>query len=197
MKHLLDEQLYDLTVKIATNGAFSREDVANMQHIAQCEECYQMLCCIRAMQDVSMHLGDFATLPAAAGQKTSVQSVITTVIRLAITKVQPILEQLEAGIAAWSFDAPLALPGARSTKAAGKVKKLEDVDNSQTFVAYDPDQRILVIQLACPADSKIPSVQLKLPDGSLRDVELVQKGAYLMGEVDDLEEGDYQIILSK
>lgn len=189
MSHLLDDQLYDLAAKVRNNDPFSKEDVANMRHIAQCDDCYQALCCMMAMQDVSMHLGEYAFAPST--------SKISAVIRLAIRKVRPLLEQVEAGMGTWRFGAPLPISGTRSKKAAGNVQKLEDTENGQTFVAYDPERKLLVIQLHCSEDDQQPSVQLQLPDGNLREVPLTQQGEYLFGEVRDLDEGDYQIILSK
>ena len=197
MNHLTDDQLYELATKIATNGAFSEADVTNMKHIAQCDECYQMLCCIIAMQDVSMHLDEFAVSPASVQTTVSVQEKITAVIRLAINKVRPILDQIESGINSWSFDAPLAMAGVRSTKTSTGIQKLEDIDDTQTFVAYDPDKKILAIQIACDAGQDIPSVELKLPNGETRVVTLERKGPVLWGEVHGLEDGDYQVLLSK
>lgn len=197
MNHLTDDQLYELATKIATRAAFSEVDVANLQHIGQCDECYKMLCCIIAMQDISLHLDEFIVSPASTRATVPVQDNVTAVIRIAISKVKSLLEQVEANIAGWYFDAPLAIAGARSNRSAHNVHKLEDIDNSKTFVAYDPDKKVLVIQIDGSTEGNLPVVQLKMPDGSTQDISLEKKGSVLWAEVHDLPEGDYNIFLKR
>lgn len=197
MNHLTDDQLYELATKIATRAAFSEVDVANLQHIGQCDECYKMLCCIIAMQDISLHLDEFIVSPASAQTAISAKENVTAVIRIAISKVKTLLEQVEANIAGWSFDAPLAIAGARSNRSTHNVHKLEDIDNSKTFVAFDTDKKVLVIQIDGCTEDNLPVVQLKMPDGSTQDVSLEKKGSVLWAEVHDLPEGEYKIFLNR
>lgn len=197
MKHLTDDQAYDLAKKIAAGSVFSEEDVVNMRHISQCDDCYQMLCCLIAMQDVSLHLGEFAKTPSTAGVTAPIQDSISAIIRLAVSKVKPLLEQVEANIAAWSFDAPLAVAGARSSRSTNEVCKLEDIDNYKTFVAFDPKKKVLVVQIDGSTEGNLPVAQLKMPDGSVRGISLERKGSVLWAEVHDLPEGEYDIILKK
>ena len=197
MNHLSDDQLYELATKIATRAAFSEADVANVHHIGQCDECYKMLCCIIAMQDISLHLDEFIVSPASTRATVPVQDNVTAVIRIAISKVKTLLEQVEANIAGWSFDAPLAIAGARSNRSTHNIHKLEDIDNSKTFVAFDPDKKVLVIQIDGCTEDNLPVVQLKMPDGSTQDVSLEKKGSVLWAEVHDLPEGEYKIFLNR
>ncbi len=43
MKHLSCEQVLSLSEKIACNTAFSMEDELAMLHVAYCDECYNLL----------------------------------------------------------------------------------------------------------------------------------------------------------
>lgn len=49
MKHLSCEQVLTLSEKLACNMAFSKEDELAMLHIAYCEECYNLLQSIIAL----------------------------------------------------------------------------------------------------------------------------------------------------
>lgn len=197
MKHLTDDQVYSLSCKINLNMAFSKDEIMYMDHISECDDCYRLLCCVMAMQDISLHIGEFAKVPATAAAVAPIQESISTVIRLTVSKVKSLLEQIEANIAVWSFDAPLAIAGARSSKSANEIHKLEDIDNSKTFVAFDPDKKVLVIQIDGNTAEALPIVQLKMPDGSVRDISLEKKGSVLWTEVHNLPEGEYDIILKK
>lgn len=197
MTHLTDAQMYSLANKINLKAAFSADEIAYMDHIAKCDDCYHLLCCVMAMQDISLHLGEFAKGPLTAGATAPIQNSISAIIRLAVSKVKPLLEQVEANIASWSFDTPLAVSGARSSRSANEIHKLEDIDNSKTFIAFDPDKKVLVIQIDGNTAEALPIVHLKMPDGSVRDISLEKKGSVLWAEVHNLPEGEYDIILKK
>lgn len=198
MIHLNDEQVYSLAIKVATHAAFTEEDIANMRHVGECDDCYNLLCSVMAMQDVATHLADFALSPATQAAQASIKDKITAVIHLAINAVKPVLDQLSAGTTAWSFDAPLALAGSRSSKAGNSViEKLEDIDNEKTYIAYDPDKKLLVIQIDCHESTSLPVVQIRTSDGAVQDVCLVPRGSVFWAEVHDLADGEYEIILQK
>lgn len=197
MKHLTDEQVYALATKISANSSFTSDEITNMHHISQCDACYQMLCCVMAMQDVSLRLGEFAHAPSASAAKVPTQTSFSAIIRLAASTVKPLLEQVEANIATWSFDTPLAVAGARSSRSDHQVCKLEDIDNSKTFVAYDPERKLLVFQVECGEEADIPIVEIRYPDGKKQQVVMQKVGGVFWAEVHELEDGDYQILLKK
>jgi hypothetical protein len=192
MKHLTEDQLYELAVKIATKAAFTEENVICMKHISQCDGCYQMMCCIIAMQDIALHLEDFAAV-----QETIVPPRITAVIHLAVDQHQPSLNQVKTGLANWNFDVPALLPEERIEEKISGIQKLEDVDDSQTYIAYDRTKKLLEIQISCGIGDTVPSVMIKHLDGEAVSLMLAPNGSTLRGEVHDLEDGDYQVYLSK
>ena len=49
MKHLSCEQALSLSEKLLYNMSFSKDDELAMLHIACCEECYNFLCSIMAL----------------------------------------------------------------------------------------------------------------------------------------------------
>lgn len=192
MKHLSDEQLYDLARKVILEAPFTSGQVAGMRHISGCNSCYEALCCIMAMQDVSEHLEEFVADTAAA---PAPRQGITAVIRLLIGSALPVLEQPEAQTAAWQFCTPLFGATRSSGRTAG-TEKLADIANSQSFVAYNPEKGLLAIQLDS-ADCPNARAYLINSRGEQRQILFEQLDSLLWAEVSSLEAGEYRLVLEK
>jgi hypothetical protein len=199
MNHLSDEQIYSLAIKVATESDLSAEEENALKHVADCDACYRLLCCMMAMQDVAAHIGAFATDAAPATVNYSVQEKITAVLKLAVHAANSVLEQIESGTNAWAFHkAPVAFAGVRSAgKRSSPIKKLTDTSNSKNFIAYDPAKKLLMIQLDIADGVVPPQAFLKLPDGRQIDILFEKREDIFWAEVSGLENGDYEIFLKK
>lgn len=194
MNHLSEDKLYHLAELVTQERPFTQEDVSDMQHIGQCDDCYGMLRCMMALMETL----DNVDVVALTSQLQPTDSVFgnksVAVLQLVISGVLSSLEQLDAQMSIWTFDAPLVLAGTRSTQEkAPNVQKLEDVDNSETFVAYDPTARVLVIQLD-HAQSNVPAAFLVGADGNKQEITFEQREHLLWAEICGLEDGTYKII---
>jgi hypothetical protein len=199
MNHLSDEQIYSLAIKVATESDLSAEEENALKHVADCDACYRLLCCMMAMQDVAAHIGAFATDTVSATVDYSVQEKITAVLKLAVNAVNSVLEQIESGTNVWAFQkAPVALAGMRSARGcSAAIKKLTDTGNGKNFVAYDPVKKLLMIQLDMTDGTVLPQASLKLPDGRQIDIRFEKREDIFWAEVSGLENGDYEIFLKK
>ena len=133
MRHPTDEQLYDLAKKIVAEEDFSQEEKEYMRHIVDCDDCYHMICCLMAMQDVTQNIGDLAKDVSPEVFRIPMQEKISAVIRLAVDAVHSVLDQIENDANTWAFRrAPMALAGVRSIgkHPANATKKLTDSGNS-------------------------------------------------------------------
>lgn len=200
MRHPTDEQLYDLAQKISADADLSQEEKKQMRHIADCDDCYHMICCLLAMQDVATHIGEFANVVSPRDIWMPIQESFSAVIRLVVKAVNSALDPLESGTNGWAFRrVPAALAGARSigNRTASAVRKLTDSHNSQTFVAYDPDKMVLVIQIDS-ADCEVePHASILLPGGERIEVSFEKREHLFWAEVQGLQEGEYKILLEK
>lgn len=200
MRHLTDEQLYDLAGKIQEETAFSPEEKEYMHHIAECDSCYRMMCCLLAMRDVAQNIGAYSQEVTPMALQLPVREKAAAVIRLAADAVHAVLDQIGDAADSWTFRrAPLALAGMRSAgkRPSSAVKKLTDAENGQTFVAYDPDKRLLVIQIDGRDCDCAPYASILLPDGRKREVNFVQREHLYLAEVQVLADGEYKLILQK
>ena len=200
MNHPSDDQLYDLAGKISVEGDLSQKEKEYMKHIAECDDCYHMICCLMAMQDVAQHIGDFSNEVSPEALQVPMRETISAVIRLAVNTVNSALDQLEAGANGWAFRrAPMALAGVRSIGKcpANATKKLTDSSNSQTFVAYDPAKKILMIQIDSADCEAEPHASILLPSGDKIEVQFEKREHLFWAEVQGLQEGEYEIVLEK
>lgn len=189
MKHLSDERLLDLAQKINQELPFTPEDRRDMMHIAACEECYQLLRFTMLVAEGADHIGETISMKEAAE---------SAVIRVVIVNMAAMLQQLQTETAQWSFSHALAGAGLRSADGAGsKIEKLEDDETSRTFVAVDPATGMLVVQLDVASVTGTPRAVLEYADGTRREIPLEKKGRVYLGQVSDLGEGEYRIILEK
>ncbi len=200
MRHPTDDQLCDLAKKIAAEEDFSHEEKEYMRHIADCDDCYHMICCLLAMQDVVQHISDLSQEVSPAVLQVPVREKISAVIRLAVSTVNSVLGQIEDGSNAWAFRrAPMALAGVRSIgkHPANATKKMIDSGNSQTFVAYDPNKKQLMIQIDSRDSESEPHASILLPNGNKVEVTFEKREHLFWAELQDLEDGEYKLILQK
>lgn len=192
MRHLTDEQLRGLAQKITEEAPFDRADMGAMRHISCCDSCYRLLRCMMSVMEVTDNIDLVAAESELAAPKES------AVIKVVILNTAALLEQLGAQTAAWAFDAPLQLAGSRSAGESGcDIQKLEDIENSQTFIVYDPARKLLIIQIDCAAEGAGCRASLKLPDGQIREISFEKYENLLYAQIPGLEEGEYEVILEK
>lgn len=197
MNHMTRDKIYHLATLVTQELAFDESDVSDMTHIGECDECYKKLRLAMALMEAVDNIGPISL---AAKQKTVVSVVeerVKAVIHLVVGKVNSLLEQFDARSSVWTFDAPLAMAGARSVDDEDSLKKLEDVENSQTFVAYDPTTKLLALQIDCSDGAAVPKVVIRMADGTERHVSFVKREHLLWAEVSNLDEGEYDIVIEK
>lgn len=199
MRHPSNDMLYALARKVAAQTDLTPEEAVYMKHIAECDDCYHLLCSMMVMQDVAEHIGEFALDTAPSALRIPMVGTVSAVIRLAVSTVNSILDQLEGGDTAWTFRrAPMALAGTRSgSRSGGAIRKLADTGNSQTFVAYDPAKQLLVIQVDSAGCEAAPYASILLPGGEEIEVQFEKREDLFWAEVQGLQEGEYEILLEK
>lgn len=196
MKHLADNQIAALANKIISKAKFSRDDELAMLHISACNECYALLKCTLAVMEVTDHIDRAAIIPKEEIVPSTAES--SAVIKIVVLNVSAILEQLQQETAEWVFDKPFALAGARAGQDDhSDVQTVEDIDNSESFVSYDPASRKLVIQIDGRELEGIPKAYLKFSDGSTRTIKFEKREHIYWAEVYDLSNGEYELIIEK
>lgn len=198
MSHLSDDLIHTLAVKVANESDLTLEEEKALMHVTQCDECYHLLCCTMAMQDVIQNIGALAVNAPPVEATQPILETIRAVLKLAIGAVNSVLDQVTAGANEWTFRAtPTLLAGARGSGRRSTVKKLTDQQNSKNFAAYDPAKQLLMIQLDASEYSNPPTAFLTLSDGTETEIHFERRGDIFWAEIAGLEEGTYELTLEK
>lgn len=193
MNHLSDELIRTLAIKVSNESDFTLEEEIALKHVAECDECYHLLCCMMAMQDVVQDIGSQAVNTPQPDRGT-----IRAVLKLAIDAVNSALDQITAGTNEWTFrTTPTLLAGARGSGRRSSIKRLTDQQNTKNFVAYDSNKKMLVIQLDASEYSDSPTASLMLSDGTEIKITFERQGDIFWAEVLGLNEGQYELSLEK
>lgn len=196
MKHLTDDQILTLANRIISQTTLSRDDELAMLHISACNECYALLKCTLAVMEVTDHIDSLVTLPKKEVKASTPTS--SAIIKVVVVNVSAILEQLQQETAEWIFDKPFALSGSRSGQDdRSNIQTMEDIDNSETFVSYDPESRKLVVQIDGRDTDGIPKAYLKYADGRTQAIKFEKREHIYLGEVYNLRDGEYELIIEK
>lgn len=197
MNHMTRDKIYHLATLVTQELAFDESAVSDMTHIGECDECYKKLRLAMALMEAVDNIGPISLAAKPKSVVSVVEERVKAVIHLVVGKVNSLLEQFDAFSSVWTFDAPLAMAGARSEDDEDSLKKLEDVENSQTFVAYDPTTKLLALQIDCSDGAAVPKVVIRTADGTERHVSFVKREHLLWAEVRNLDEGEYDIVIEK
>lgn len=208
MSHLTEDQIGDLAKKVLENAAFSDDDVAMIEHIGDCEDCYQLLKSMMAVIVVTDNMGQYLAKPVPVRDK------IRATISLMVKKTDVVLDQIIGSKQQWLFNLSAPPMGASaaamsySSQTGGRAdtrryhsyirvpQKIEDLENDQTFVEYDPERKLLTIQVDC-ADGEVPRAFLRFADRTMTKVVFEKQAHLYTAQVSGLEEGDYELILEK
>lgn len=183
MQHLSEERLYELSKALCNELLLNEYDEADLRHIARCDLCYDALQCAMALHRSVENIG-YSSLHTPGGK-------LKAMIRLAVGKTKALLEQLNAD-ESWIFAPPLAPVGVRSIQWDDMQTRLEDIDSSESFLACDPQEGYLAIQLNQPA-----KILLERADGSREEIHLQQLEHLYYAEIPCPEEGEYRLLLEK
>ena len=150
---------------------------------------------------------------AEGGDKRSTASQIEgrvsrgmAVISIAIQKVKEAvsvrMEQVGQEEGSILFEAPLAIAardvsGDALVEEEEAVKKLEDIENERNFVAVDPAEKVLLVQVDARKLSDHTAAYLILENGSRIDIPFIKTGAVLKGKIENIPEGEFKLYLEK
>lgn len=197
MQHLTDDQLFHLADTIAEEDAFTEQDCQNMEHIGKCERCFRQLQNMIEILEATKHAPELATYSYSEDDTSANPHMQSAVVKIVVVDMAAIMEQIQTAATAWAFDKPLPVTTRGISTPVSTTPKLEDIENSNTYIAYDPIRRALTIQIEPDAQGVIPSAYLKFKDGTTREIHFETHGHFFRATVRDLTDGEYEVILEK
>lgn len=194
--HLSNDDLLRLATLVVEDLPFSEKDVVQMQHIGECEECYEQLQIYMAVLS-TVEYADNSSLSKGESEMVSAD-VNSAIISIMIVDARAIMEQLNSAQSNWLFEAAAASSRKRSTERESKqTYRLEDIESSETFLSYDESSGELLIQIDSRTSGTPARVYLRTISGEERDIPMERCEHLLCGTVKDLPKDRFEIILEK
>lgn len=193
MSHIDEDILMELANEVVEDGCVSKDNNKYIEHLEICETCYRNFCHYFAMVDSLCGQGIVTIAERMAEAKETIEAVNVIknvvasfrIVRKEVDKhIAMAMEQISAATAAMRFSSPLAY-AARGTEATvSGVNKIEDINNSSTYMMLDESTGTLRIQIELESDEEFHV----LINGN--EVELVKRNGYLVGRVENVSDGD-------
>lgn len=190
MYHLTKDDLFGLAYLVTQELPFTEADIEMMEHIGQCEECYQKLRIAMALLEAT-EIESIAAVMTAP-KKPSVRSTVAAVIRLAVKEASVLLEQVADEASSWLFDKPLYAAGVRGAADDSADPTLVDINDEETLISYDSETKQLLLHFHCVEDEGLPRVTLIGKDGA-RQLTLTRENDLLWAHVPIPAAGEYSI----
>ena len=206
MKHIDFDDLYRLAELTIDDAPLEDFQIEQMEHIAECKECYDEFCSIAAILETTNETGMMAIKQILSNRpNTSEESIVQKVLAVISVKakmikeqIDVVMEQLQGSISGLSFEAPLAT-AVRNAEAdsAPKICRLEDIENENTFILFDSKLRSLYIQLDIRnLASDTLCAYLVFSNNEKKEIPLTRDGYLLKGKLDDIIDTDFEIFIT-
>lgn len=190
MNHLTNEQIYDLAKKAENNIPFTEQNMDMIMHIGECESCCRLMKCMMSVILVTDHMEQ------AVEKATPEYQRISAKIRLIADRNHAALNQFCKPGMKWAFVPAVTIDNQPDKDDGVQKQRIEDIDNSQTFVEYEPEACLLTIQLD-GRDSDASTGFLRFEDGTMRKIAFEKMGDLFCAQVRDIKNGEYYIILER
>lgn len=194
MEHILEDDMILLTQKIQEKEYISEKELDMLDHIENCPECTKDFCSYMTIADALSSFGMNVIKDRLNQEKTEGSFVTNRVIAtLEIVKdcvadnINYFLKQIREKTDAFCFEQPLEYAFRGESSSDNNISKLEDVNNSQSYIIYDSNEHKLMIRIAA-ADTEGYIVET----GGKR-VETIKEGFYHVVVIDNVYDGDIKI----
>ena len=180
MSHLTEDEIYRIAEIASRMEPVEGEDRELAEHIRSCSSCYKRYCVMSAMMDAVDPEGGFVFLPekvAAEPMKRPVACIGVICGRLKEAVVS-MGKQLMYGRGGFAFQQMVAAP-VRGGSNEGELLRMEDMEDEDTFMVYDPCEERLLLQLKNRGEGI--TAYVKLENESIINIPMEKKGNIYRG----------------
>lgn len=205
MIHLNDEQLYNLAELTMEMQPYNEEETEQMEHLKECEDCYNKFCCTLALLEVTEESG-FMVLSEIYGEAAKTVSnmsknilAVVKVVRDKIDKAKSvIMEQIESVESIFQFEPSFAFATRGMEGENVTVSKLEDIEDEKTFLVFDGEKGELFVQVNIKnMEHKNLKVFVEFERGERLNIPVEKNGNLVCGIVKNIPEGNFEIYIEK
>ncbi|MCR4891130.1 MAG: hypothetical protein K5989_02955 [Lachnospiraceae bacterium] len=226
MKHLSDNDIYELVVKMDEMELLSDDEIGMLDHLKECEDCFDAFCATSCALDVAGESGGLIISrifesereDMEVSEKKSVlsESVIGAfrIFRNSVNdKVETVLKELsgfksrftfiQSWIPAFSRGDDIFSPDNNGAEDIGdddssEIIKYEDIEDDNSFILYDGQSGDIMVQFS---KEKIGSdgaeVYIKLEDGNRMAIPMSSDGGIMRGMLKDVPGRSFELYIEK
>ena len=192
--HLTNDVLRHLATLVLEDLPFDTDDASHMQHIGECEECYQKLQSYMALFETNET--DNNTPLFARLQDEPVQSSETVIISVVLFDAKAMFTQINTENTSWVFDHALSGAWQRTTGDINQTEfRYEDIENSNTYISFNKKE--LIIQIDSRGMTTKPSAIIRFPSGSEYKIQMRQHEYLFVGSANDFPEKRFNVVINK
>ncbi|MBR5800861.1 MAG: hypothetical protein IKY23_12465 [Lachnospiraceae bacterium] len=207
MRHIGFEMLNCLAEMVDEGQPLNEQDKCAMNHISECKECYDKFCALLLLQDVTNETGyiELAEMfkvrkPAKAIEVVNekVMAVISVVTKQMKNAIAVLMEQIGDIREGFAFEKAL-VPITRSVSEKELVvPKMEEAENEDTFVMFDPYLHELLIQIdMSDSDLREFEIYILLEEREKIKVPMKRLGTLAIGKLEQVPDADFQIYIER
>ncbi len=201
MTHPGIDEILELASRTSDGLPYSDDERAMMEHLKECEECYDRFYAALALSDAVGNIGLLSAAKNEATEKAGVGSKILATIGVIVDKVSSgigtALQQLDEATATFSFMPAMSLATRGTGDHQNSQSKLEDVNDEKTFISYDPETGRLYVQINLKdLPEKNVTVTVKTSDGRIEEIPMQKTGALLSGSIDNPKDGEFKVVVA-
>lgn len=203
MMHLTDDQLYHLAELSCNADPLNPDEEKQMEHIQSCKECFDKYCVLATILDATSLNCDLVFDPSILrdSQSTQVKKLLAA-IKVTCEQVQNAIsligKQLQQDVSTFAFEPVLATAVRGGNNGKSSILRMEDLEDEDTFFAYDAQKHQLMIQLKLNSDdNKKVKAYLKFPDNSTMEIPLTQNGIYLKGMISNIKSDNFELYIEE
>lgn len=205
MIHLKDEQLYNLAELTMEMLPYNEEEMEQMEHLKECEDCYNKFCCTLALLEVTEESGFFVLSEIygeAAATVSNMSKNILSVVKVIRNKLDRVssvvMEQIEDIESVFQFEPSFAFATRGIEGENVTVSKLEDMEDEKTFLMFDGEKGELFVQINMKnIEYKDIKVFIEFENGDRINIPIEKNGNFISGIMKNIPKDNFEIYIEK
>lgn len=205
MTHLSEDNLLRLAEITEEDLSYNDSDLEMVNHLKTCVSCYNKFCSALVLLSVTSESGyivlsEMYALKQEENPIKQVSNKILAAVNFAINRfaenIDVILDQVKSASDAFLFQPSLAMATRGLSESDQGIYKVEDINDEKTFIAVDPTNNELLIQINTKEFENIRiRASIQLESSETIEIQLQQKGKVYKGQISNLPSERFQIIV--
>lgn len=204
MKHLTEDELFELALKVSAKEELGDLDQIELKHIQECRECYEKFCVALALCDATSDDGIAMTIKSEKVEQERQMECLRVMSVIQVMRYQmeearsAVMEQMYRESAAISFEPAMsfAIRG-NEAPALHHLIRMEELEDEKTYVAFDAQKSELYVQLnrRCLPEDQI-HIYLMFEKARVVEVPAVIEGKFVKGHMTEVPQENFQIYIT-